>query len=344
MKIKAIRLVALLLCAVLAIGLTGCVGNLYPNVATVDGSDISAGLYLMAQYAAYSDARAQSDNPDKLMSQKIDDKSATQWIRDKAEENLRRYVLVRQLFREQNLTLSSTAEESVNQTMNLWEYISAAYTDNGISRDTFYRYLLNDEMGNQLFNEMYGEDGLLYVPDDELKAAYADAFAHLRFVNLPVTTAEDETDMTEQVKGYVMEMLAELQKGASLEDVVQQEFGQVYQLLGREFDPETVISEISTSYISYTPDDYETYTAEFLEELKAEKPGAFGMYDMGGSIVLYEKIETFGAGDDFDSMRSSVLSQLKQDEFEDYLREQYSQFKVSWALGARWYYRPSKIK
>ncbi len=107
---KLIRLkkwAALALALVMMLALSGCIGNFYKNAGTINGVEISSGLYLIAQYTAFSEARANDavDDEQDLFSQTLDGKSTSDWISERTVELLRRYVAVRALCREKGLQL-----------------------------------------------------------------------------------------------------------------------------------------------------------------------------------------------------------------------------------------------
>lgn len=344
MKMK--KLAALLMSAVLALGLTGCIGNLYENVCTVDGTDISAGLYQMAQYSAYNNAltaRADSEKP--VWDQKIEDKNATDWVRDRTEVLVRRYVAVQRLAREHGVSVSSEGQESIEQLMSYWYILEENYTKMGIAQETVHRYMNNEDLGRQLMQAVYKEGGELYVPDDELKQAYSEKYARLSFLTIPTTTSEG-TDVKDAVLAEMDKILAALKGGKSMADVAGgKEFTDLYKILERDYDASTGADSIQKSYLAYEQDNNELYSEEFLASLRSEKVGDFGYYLTmdGARIILYERIETFADDAEFADMRSNILTDLKSDEYEAWLAEIYNAYPVDWAFGARWFYGPKSV-
>lgn len=347
MKLK--RLAALLLVMVMALGLlTGCIGDIYEYALSIDGTDISSGLYLMAQFTAYSEARNKVEDSDNVLKERIEEQSATDWIRARAEELCRRYVAVQRLAREKKITLSSEGQQNAESLMQYWEYMEEMYTENGISKSTVQRYNNNGELANDLFKALYAEGGELYTPDEELKAEYAEKYAHIRFFSVPTAKLaaegeEEATDMTAEVTEITDKLVTELKGGKTLEDVAKSGQPLVYSLLEREFDPETATDGISDSYTDLYPEDFETYSEEFLTELKNQAIGDFGSYNMGATIILYEKVEMFADDEAWETRRDTVIQSLKQEEFEDYLRSIYEGYAVNWVFGAKTHLRPGKI-
>ena len=344
MKIK--KLTALLLSAVLVLGLTGCIGNLYENVCTVDGTDISAGLYQMAQYSAYNEAlNKRADTEKSVWDQKIEDKNATDWVRDRTEVLVRRYVAVQRLARTHGVSVSTEGQESIEQLMSYWYILEENYTKMGVAQQTVYRYMSNEDLGRQLMQKVYAEGGELYVPDDELRQAYSEKYARLSFLTIPTTTS-DGADLKDEVLAELDKILAALDGGKTMADVAGgKEFVDLYKLLERDYDATTGADGIQKSYLAYEQDNNQLYSEEFLASLREEKVGDFGYYLTmdGARVILYERIPTFADDSEFADMRSNIITDLKTDEYEAWLAEIYDAYPVDWALGARWYFGPKSV-
>lgn len=346
MKLK--RIAALFMAVLMAAGFTGCIGNLYENALTVDGTDISSGLYLMAQVAAYGEAYGKvEDTAKSVLKQKVDGQSAKSWIQNRALELCKRYVAVHRMCREMEITLSSAGQQNVEYSIAYWEYDpdrAAYYTDNGISVNTYRRYITNQQLSGQLFTALYGEEGEMAVSAEELKAGYAEKYSHVRYLTVPVTPqAEDGNDYSEQVYAMLDQVVESIASGKlTLEQAAREELAPIYELLGRTFDADTVADGITTAYIPYETDDA-FYPEELRAKLKGQATGDFGASPLGTSAVLYEVIPTFEDDTAFEDMRATVLSDLKSEAFEDYLRAIYDQYEVKWVPGAKWYFRPGKI-
>lgn len=341
MKLK--KWISVLLSAVLALSMTGCVGNLYENVAVIDGVEISSGLYLMAQYSAYTVARYGVEDSTNIFKQTYEDQKVPDWIKNETEEGLRRYVCVRRMCRDRDIVLDSEGQSNLEQMMQYWTYLEAVYAENGISESTMIRYYTVDELARQLFRELYAEGGELYVADSELMAEYAENYAHVRVISVPLTRADQTGDVRDEITAGLDELVVKMENGMTLDEAAAQ-LGPLYRIMGRDnYDPETAPGNIYDNYISYEQPNYDTYSEEFLHYLQGLEVGDYGSYAMDSTAILYEVIPTFADKAAFNDMRDTVLENLKQDDFEDYLRSIYSQYPVQWTPLARWYFRPQKI-
>lgn len=344
MKLK--KWVALLLVSVLMVSLTGCMGQMYENAGTIDGEEISSGLYLMAQMAAYNEARNLVDDAEKdVLKQKVEGENAKSWITNRTEELLLRFVVVQRIAKERTIYLSEESKAAIEENMGYWSMASDYYINNGISQKTLERFMVNEALTDQLFDELFGKDGELASSDEEMMKEYAEKFAHIRFISIPKNSLDETVTVdADKLNAQVKTMLESLKSGNSMGDVAEKQLQDAYKILGREFDPATAATHVTTSFINLAPDDFETYSEEFLKTLASQKVGEFGSYEMESTILLYEKIEVFETQEDFEQMRSTIIRDLRKDAFEEYLANIYSAYEVKWEPGVRWFLRPGKIK
>lgn len=335
---------AIVLCLALTFSLTGCIGNLYENVGTINGTEISSGLYQMAQYSAFSEAKQKVEDPDKdVLKQKIDGKSSSAWIQNRTEELLREYVAVRTLAREKDIVLDATGEENLGQISQYWSYLEESYAKNGISAVSFERYNTTQELRRQVFDATFAEGGALYIPDEELRAQYQENFVHIRAISIPLNALDETLDVQAEVKEKAKEILDNLNSGKTLEQVVEKDLPAVYEILQRDFDPATSADTIFDTYINLHPESFEVYSEEFLSRLAGQKVGDFGTYTLENTVIIYEVVPAFADDEDFAAQRSKVLNELKKDAFNEYLASIYNAYTVNWRLGARTYFRPSRM-
>lgn len=339
------KLLALLSVSVLALFvLAGC-GNFYSKVMTIDGIEISSGLYLYYQLNAYYEARAtMEDSTADVFREKIDGQSASSWIQAKAEENCRRHVAIQRLCAEHNVVLSEENRAALDEQLNYWSYMSYLYENNGIGEESFRLGAENEVMGKQLFETLYAVGGPLAPTEEEIKAAYTAQNAHLRYISVPLTKTDYSAyENPEEIVGKVDEMLAELKGGATLEDVANGKLVGIYELLGRDFTGTTPDEVIYDSFFNYEESD-EYYTEEFLTGLKALSVGSFGTYRMETSIMLYEVIPAFESDEDYETRRPDIIVSLYTETHDDWLAEIYNAYPVSKVFGAQNYYSPKKIE
>lgn len=360
---KRVKWLALLLCAALCLGLTGCFENIYENAGTIDGTALPSGLYLNMQYDAFGEAETKvleqieaeegedADTEDvNVLSKKVEGESAKKWIAARTEEMARKYVAVQRLAREHEVTLSEDNQGYVEQMAGYWEMIGENYEVNGISQESFMRTMVNEMLADELFIALYAEGGELDPGNDAMKEAYTQQNAHLRSILVPFNKTgeegEESTDLSDEVMPIAEEMKADLEAGKTAEEAAER-MEEVYKLLGREYSDTTASGSVTTSYIAYELDEDEedeTYPAEFRASLKDAKVGDIGITKTSSLIMVYEVIPTFESEEQFEETRDSVVRSLYQEDFDAWLAEIYNAYEVKWETGARWYMRPSKIE
>lgn len=360
-----------LLSLLLVVALTGCLGKIYTKALTVDGEEISAGLYLMMQMQAYSDAKGLAEDSEKdVLKQKIEGQSAKEWIREHTLEYCVNYVAVRRLCAERGIELNEANAQTLKTEMASWGTYEVFYAQNGIGKDTVRDFLEAQFLSTQLFEEMYKEGGELAPTREEIEEEYGDKNGHVRFVVLNMLDElGEELEGREEALEYLEEMIEKLndeEAEFSFNDAVRQDIPIVEAILtpltdedGEELDPyetepleieydddgeEIDPSTIGTYYISYTPDENGVYSEEFLTRLKEEAVGTCGFYDVDGMVLVYEKIETFQDDDQFDNNRDNIVAEMKQDEYTEFVKDYAADYTITWVPGAVWYLNPDKIK
>lgn len=342
--LKLKQWVALLLTGILALGLTGCLGKYYDVAMVVNGEEISSGLYLAAQYNAFIEAKSKVEDPAKsVFKQEVEGKKAVDWIRETTRNNILKFVAVEKLAREKEIVLNQESLSYLEQMKSYSGSNAELYKANGFTVATMNTLMANSLLSEQLFNELYAPGGELAPSDAELMAAYAEQNARVKYIMVPVTMNEGGEDKSSEVTPIAEKMKEELASGKEFEAVAESGLKQVYELLGREFTDTTASSSVSSSYINYTYQEDGSYSADFLETLKGQKPGDFGIYNMGNLILVYQKLEHITDEKEFAEIRTSVVQSLMTDKFDEYLKGIYSQFTVEETPGAIAYLSPKKI-
>ncbi len=343
---KKNKWVSLLLAGGLCVSLSGCIGNFYENVGTVDGQEISSGLYLNLQYDAYNYGRTLvEDTEADVFGQEVDGLSFNEWLSQETDTRLREYVAVERLSRENEVILSEEGYSYLEQMASYWEFSSEIYAENGISYDTMMRTLTNDLLKSELFLYFYGPEGELAPSDEEIRTAYDEQFGKIEYISLPYTTTGDPTEEKEaEVMAVAEELQARLEAGETLEDVAESGVSQAYEITGREFTDASTEASVSSSYLEFEGDDDSAYyPQEFRSSLKDLENGTVGVHVMDSVILVYEKVPNFEDDETFEAERDNVVQSLYQDDFDTYLEDIYSAYPLDFSFGARSYFSPKKI-
>lgn len=416
MKLK--KWIGLLMAMViLTVSLTGCLGHVFTKAMTIEGEDISSGLYLLMQMVAVGEAMTETGDEtgdvETVLAGTIEDEETgestkvTDWVKNRTVELLSRMVAVEKLCAEHDITLSEENIEAVEADLSSWETNGwqQYYADNGIGAESMRRYLENMYLDNQLYEFYYGEGGEKAPTREEIAAHYAESNAHVELTLVTTMTVEDNAEQMKTVRQSIDDIVSSLQSGEDFGDVITEQVWPLVEAIeemtqaneqeaaeGEETDgeetegentedeldeldeavtdeieeeleteeeqtgeeetepeeteeePKDPADEIIDYYISYEVTEDGMFSEEFINEVKAQKVGDAGSYDMSGAYMIYRIQETFTTDEQYEQVRDSVVQELKSDEYDDFIAEVAASYTVSWVPLAAWYLSPKKIK
>ena len=204
MKRSARSIILTILCGAMTAAAASCAnGVTYP--VTVDGEQFRAGMYILEQQTALSEAvsKLSEEQPDldttaedfDYFKQTVEGKSFDDWIKDTALEKCREYVAVERLFDQYGLTLSADEVNEINTNVKqLWteenqyaqyyygvSIIGEYYEKFGIGEQSFKDIQLNSRKRSDLFAFLYGEGGQLAATQDEINTSLQNDYLALNY-------------------------------------------------------------------------------------------------------------------------------------------------------------------
>lgn len=342
---------AVLMClaAVFAVGCTPTSLNKEWAYKTGD-NELAIGVYIYSLNLAYSQAqsfaseqlddysKANSDWLDKEIEDDDGNKQvAKDWIKEQADIMCKNYMVVDEQLAKAGIELSTedtaAAEEQAENYWNVGQYASYGYVmpmkddlePYGISLESFtYATTLYSAKYSKLFEATYGKGGTEEVSDSELTDFFTENYVDYSYftVNLYESTTDesgtakdaalsedDAKKLTDEIDGYA----EEINKGSSYSDVV----AKYMENNNIEADPSTSnVENISTSSLGEE-------VLDALKELDSNKASTLKV-GSGDSAVYYliYKNDIKNDVDDYiksDTNRPNVLSNMKNDDFKDYL-------------------------
>lgn len=168
--------------------------------ATIDGSDIPAGIFIYYLQSAYysaqsklneensasSDAVASADGTTTtaaVFSSQIDGKDAKTWIYDEATKSMQEYAAIEAKFTELGLTITADEKDAAKVYCDqTWDYAGEYYTKMGISEKSFTSLYLNSQKRDKVFKTIYSEGGEYAVSDDEIKTYLDENYAMINYI------------------------------------------------------------------------------------------------------------------------------------------------------------------
>lgn len=196
--------------------------------ATIDGSDIPAGIFIYYLQSAYysaqsklneensasSDAIASADGTTTtaaVFSSQIDGKDAKTWIYDEATKSMQEYAAIEAKFTELGLTITADEKDAAKVYCDqTWDYAGEYYTKMGISEKSFTSLYLNSQKRDKVFKTIYSEGGEYAVSDDEIKTYLDENYAMINYIAMELKDgsgnllkSDGKAEMMSMAESYV---------------------------------------------------------------------------------------------------------------------------------------------
>lgn len=343
------KILALALTVVLAVCSFAACGENYENVLVVDGENIPAGVYLIAQIEAYGLAEQELGTSEDVLKAEFEEGvSGEEWVHAKTVLLCQRYVYIDRLFDEKGLVISEDEQLSMDASIeNSWATYGEFYTANGVGAESYALYYTNNYKLQRLFEELYLNEGGEFEVSNEDAMAYMNAqYANARYMVLPLINSATYgllgEEAQESVKAIAADMVAALAAGADEQDVAAQYLPLVYTIAGiTELDMSNPSTFISNVFVNV---DSTSYLKEFIEEFFAEPLGEWGVYQPTSSYLWVAMREANYATDaEFALYRESIVYAMTNDEFYDNAEAAAGEYEIQEVSGAVKYYSPKNI-
>ena len=186
--------------------LAGCADT--GTIMTVGGVEIRNGIYLQKELSACSDARTKASEQKEeagdtseikdLFAEKVDGKSATEWVKEQTMLNIRKYAAVEKLAEKYGITLSNEELASINADVSsMWnednyyaqyfygtDTIGEYYDSIGIGKESLKQSYINEGLSDKLFLHYYDTDGETPVSDEDFDAFLKENYAAVKLIEL----------------------------------------------------------------------------------------------------------------------------------------------------------------
>lgn len=196
------KVIAAFISSAMILTCAGCTsGKDTAYVMTVDGYDVRAGVYLYYMDTALSEAMnraaendeklGKTENMEDFRKVKIDGKSFSDYVKDKATENCIDHVVAIKHFDELGLTVSDEGKAEIDEYVEmLWESGEDYLTKGGISKESVEEVMTASYKTDEIFKAYYGEGGKENVTDEHLKEHFTENNARVRYVAMDLHDAE----------------------------------------------------------------------------------------------------------------------------------------------------------
>ena len=315
------RTAAAVLALAMCLSFAGCYDENMTWAARKGDDTLPIGGYIYFLYSAYSEAAGQVDTETPVLDAEIDGQDAAQWIKDRALNYVQAYYYINDKFEEYGLELTEDDQTQIDSLTNTyWTYYQSTFEDMGIAQSSFEQaYSIYSVKLQKVMRAMYGEGGELALADDELENYYIDTYTTYEYFNAPLTTTNDDgesVDLSEDEK-------ADLQK--DLEGYID-DINAGDMTVSEAADEYAAGADTTSTYqgpLSAQPDYLSTEIATALdsvEEGEAVFAETTSNYYVLRKLSDKDYYEENIASDEDQSL--SLLSEMKGEEFNDYIMEQ----------------------
>lgn len=234
------KLVAAICAVAITLSVAGCAD--VSTIGSIDDQTINAGIYLLYEQSAISEAQQEVDDQLTAMgtsSSKIEnfsyynynvqDKTFSQYVQDRTLEQVKQYVAIQKKFEELGLTLTDEEKSEVTTSAKkMWDteityygYSTGTtygqnYENAGISRKSYEAVQLVNKMSNKVFDAYYEENGISATDEKDIATYFYDNYGRFQIIQVSltegngdkITTDEGKKAKKEQAQGYVDRLLA----------------------------------------------------------------------------------------------------------------------------------------
>lgn len=314
---KMNKLAALLLSAVMACSMTACGGDTSWTHRSGDYT-VTSGMYVGLSIDA-ANAASSTEGYDATKSpfeQNIEGSDGTKWIQAKANELAKEYLAVETQFAERGLTLSEEDQTNIDYQVEMyWSAfgMGTIYEEEGCGKTSFTNILTNSYKRSLLFEAIYGEGGEKEVPESELKAAFEKDYAKGIAITLSALDEEGNKltdDALQSVRDDAQKLADRINAGEDFETV------KAEYLADPEAEEDSSEESTDTSVVFLRADaTTQPYTGILEGEI-----GKASVVEDDQNIYVVQPLDVL-SGDSFTNYRSTILQNLKGEEFNEMVTE-----------------------
>lgn len=302
--------------AIIMSSLTGC-SNAPKNVASYNGGEIPAGVYIYTQHATLNNYQNYMGGGD-ILNQKIEEKKLSQIITEDSKDAMKRYAAVESECARLNISLTEEDElQAVANTAEVFDAEKETLEGKGISKDSILKLNENNVKSYKLFEAYYGIGGEQEVPKEELEKYITDTYRKATAIEFPMKDKDGKAltgDALAAKKKLAQDYFKEIEGGRDFFEV----YKEYYTKEGKEFAPGE--TEKGSSIIMKITDTRlpKEYVMKVFTTTEQDKPFLFETDDFSIIYKVYDILEN----DFAENVRSNVVYEMRNETFrEDLLKK-----------------------
>ncbi len=326
---KYVKLICTVL--VLALSFSACHIKTPDTVGTIDGKEISAGIYLLHQLDAYNAADSiVGADTDNLLSATVEGKTGAQYIEDETLTALRRYIWIENNAPEDLLSAEELAQSIENASFN-YEYLQEAYSANGIGQNSYETYYLTDAKFNALYTQYSEEEGEGISVDDAMDYMN-EVYKNLNTLVFPGVNADgsDLTDeQTQSIAQIANDLIEDLQNGGAMDEEGKAALEEAAEIAGIEVSDDLMTQYNTTALI--TDESAELYYSDEEAQLfQSASEGDVMLSPSQDVIAVYQFIPNFEDEDEFEtSYYDAIISEITYDMFNEKIETESLEYVIN---------------
>ena len=256
-----------------------------------------------------------------IWDQDIDGMKTEDWIKNYANEQAKRYLVVNKLFNELGLEFTQEEIYAINDEVNeLWTYggIGNVFEKKGVPQ-LIYNDIYTTEKRVEKLTEYFASELSQSITEDDIKAYLADNYASVIYFAMSYTNADSESTL-EEYEGYCKEV----ENGKSLEALVKE-----IDASGNEFVVTSIDSGDGRTDTIITKTG-SGFPIEYVDTLFAAENGTVIPYDdtAANIYVLSQRMDILADDYYLEKYRSEITDALLVERYEDKISEETADYDV----------------
>lgn len=366
------KILCVVLALVMAMTAASCALS-KPYAYQKDDVEIPVGVYIYYLQSAYNQAQSYAqqselydsetgkyDGKNSFLQMEITDDDgetaiAEDWIKDKAEENTKIAIATYAKFNELGCTIDEAEiKQAEDYYKSYWEQsLQDSYEGYGISFESFMMagYTI-PVMESEAFDAEYAEDGPSALSAEEVGAYFTENYTSYKYFSVNLYTTETETDAdgndTDVSTPLSEKEIAAYQKAFEGYASTLSAGGSFDDILKEYMDANSIEEDPSTSNVEIIDEDTDDELMKAIKDMKDGQAMTIETGDTDETKQLYllyrEPIENqLEAYTDPDQNRSTVVSEMKHEEFDELLEKLADEMNISLSSACK-SYKPSMFE
>jgi hypothetical protein len=279
---------------------------------------------------------------------------AQEWIANRTMEYVRLYYAVAELHDQMGLEFDADKNAFARQFADaMWMQSSEMFEANHISRSSLGLYAINEVKTSSLFEALYDEGGEREVSNDELLREFAREYAHVEIYStgIPEFAPEDselsDDEFRVAVRANFAEIMHRVNGGAEFTDAVHEFQIELAGLHGIDTDGMQPPSRDELLWFITKAEREGNQAVGLMSTIFTAPTGRAIEYDMveeqGSWWFVIRRLDVLQDEELFETHRRTVLTELKTDEFTEWLDAQAAQISPAENSDALNRYRTSAL-